>query len=573
LDPVSTLDSLTNEPKIAYFSMEIGLRTDVPTYSGGLGVLAGDTIKSSADLKLPVVGVTLVCSQGYFHQKLDDRGRQSAHPWPWDPSRLMTRLPAQVRVTIDRRPVAVAAWLYWVQSPTGGQIPVLFLDTDLPENTPEHRELTSFLYGRDAAYRLRQEIVLGMGGGKMLQALGVTVRKYHLNEGHSALLTLELLERFRRPIESVWHEDLIWDVERIKDLCVFTTHTPVGAGHDHFSYDLVERVLGAPVPVSVMKRFAGEQELNMTMLALNLSRFVNGVAKRHGEVSRALFPGYEISAITNGVHSFSWTGPDMAALYDAYLPGWANDPELLVRVDNIPDDALWVAHQSAKTRLLALVKQSTGVEMRGDVLTIGFARRMTQYKRADLLFSDPKRLAEIGKGRLQVVIAGKAHPQDTPGQRIIERLFDAIDALRDQVAVAYVADYNMDMALTLIAGSDLWLNTPRRPLEASGTSGMKATHNGVPNFSVLDGWWIEGHIEGITGWSIGAPPRDAAAAEDDDQRDANDLYEKLERVILPLYAENRKEWAAVMKHAIGKNASYFNSHRMMRRYVTDAYLR
>lgn len=570
---MSTLDSLTNEPKIAYFSMEIGLRTDIPTYSGGLGVLAGDTIKSSADLKLPLVAVTLVTRQGYFHQTLDDRGRQSAHPWPWDPSRLMTRLPAQVRVTIDRRPVAVAAWLYWVQSPTGGRIPVLFLDTDLPENTPAHRELTSFLYGRDAAYRLRQEIVLGMGGGKMLQALGVTVRKYHLNEGHSALLTLELLERFRRPIESVWHEDLIWDAERIKDLCVFTTHTPVGAGHDRFSYDLVEQVLGAPVPVPVIKRFAGEQELNMTMLALNLSRFVNGVAKRHGEVSRALFPGYEISAITNGVHSFSWTGPDMAALYDAYLPGWANDPELLVRVDNIPDDALWLAHQSAKARLLALVKQTTGVEMADNVLTIGFARRVTQYKRADLLFSDPKRLAEIGKGRLQVVIAGKAHPQDVPGQRIIERLFNAIDTLRDQVAVSYLADYTMEMALTIISGSDVWLNTPRRPLEASGTSGMKATHNGVPNFSVLDGWWIEGHIEGITGWSIGAPPRETAPAEDDDQRDANDLYEKLERVILPLYTENRRGWAAVMKHAIGKNASYFNSHRMMRRYVTDAYLR
>jgi starch phosphorylase len=570
---VSTLESLTKEPKIAYFSMEIGLRTDIPTYSGGLGVLAGDTIKSSADLKLPVVAVTLISSKGYFRQELDDRGRQSAHPLPWDPSRLMTRLPAQVRVTIDRRPVAVAAWLYWVQSPTGGQIPVLFLDTDLPENTPEHRELTSFLYGRDAAYRLRQEIVLGMGGGKMLQALGVTVRKYHLNEGHSALLTLELLERFRRPIESVWHEDLIWDVERIKDLCVFTTHTPVGAGHDRFSYDLVEKVLGAPVPVPVIKRNAGEHELNMTMLALNLSRFVNGVAKRHGEVSRALFPGYEISAITNGVHSFSWTGPDMAALYDAYLPGWANDPELLVRVDNIPDDALWLAHQAAKTRLIALVKQTTGVEMQPEVLTIGFARRVTQYKRADLLFSDPKRLAEIGKGRLQVVIAGKAHPQDVPGQRIIERLFEAIGALRDQVAVAYVADYNMDLALTIIPGSDIWLNTPRRPLEASGTSGMKATHNGVPNFSVLDGWWIEGHIEGITGWSIGAPPRDTEPSEEDDHRDANDLYEKLERVILPLYTGNRKGWTAVMKHAIGKNASYFNSHRMMRRYVTDAYLR
>jgi starch phosphorylase len=464
----------------------------------------------------------------------------------------------------------VAAWLYWVESPAGGRVPVLFLDTDLPENSAEHRALTSSLYGGDAGHRLRQETVLGMGGGKMLQALGVTVRKYHLNEGHSALLTLELLERFRRPIESVWHEDLIWDVERIKDLCVFTTHTPVGAGHDRFPYDLVERVLGAPIPLPVIKRFAGDQELNMTLLALNLSRFVNGVAKKHGEVSRALFPGYEISAITNGVHSFTWTCPDMAAVYDAYLPGWANDPELLVRVDNIPDEALWQAHQAAKTRLIALVKRTTGVEMRPDVLTVGFARRMTQYKRADLVFSDLKRLAEIAGGRLQLVLAGKAHPQDTQGQRIIERLFQAMEALRPDVPVVFLPDYTMDMALPIVSGCDLWLNTPRRPLEASGTSGMKATHNGVPNFSVLDGWWIEGHVEGITGWSIGPPPREEAP---DDQRDAQDLYEKLERVILPLYTLDRKGWIAVMKHAIGKNASYFNSHRMMRRYVTDAYLR
>jgi starch phosphorylase len=570
---MSPLDALQAEPKIAYFSMEIGLRSDVPTYSGGLGVLAGDTIKACADLKLPVVGVTLVSRQGYFRQELDANGRQHARPSPWEPSRLMTLVKPRVKVVLDRRPVAVGAWLHWVDSPTGGRIPVLFLDTDFPDNAPEHRELTSFLYGRDAAYRLRQEAVLGLGGGKILQALGITVRKYHMNEGHSALLTLELLERFRRPIESVWQEDLIWDVERIKDLCVFTTHTPVEAGHDRFPYDLVERVLGAPLPIEVLKRLGGPEGLNMTLLALNLSRFVNGVAKKHGEVSRALFPGYEISAITNGVHSFTWTCPDLAALYDAHLPGWANEPELLVRVDNIPDAALWAAHQAAKTRLLALVARATGAQMNPDVLTIGFARRMTMYKRADLLFSDVKRLADFGDGRLQVVLAGKAHPQDEPGQHIIERLFQAIEALRGRVTVAFLPDYQMDMALTLIAGSDLWLNTPRRPHEASGTSGMKATHNGVPNFSVLDGWWIEGHVEGVTGWSIGPPPWESTLTDTPDLRDAHDLYDKLERVILPLYYDDRPGWIAVMKHAIGKNASYFNCHRMMRRYVTEAYLR
>ena len=568
-----TLDVLQAEPKIAYFSMEIGLRSDVPTYSGGLGVLAGDTIKACADLKLPVVGVTLVSRQGYFRQELDANGRQHAQPSPWEPGRLMTLVTPRVKIVLDRRPVAICAWLYWVDSPTGGRIPVLFLDTDVPDNAPEHRELTSFLYGRDAAYRLRQEAVLGLGGGKMLQALGITVRKYHMNEGHSALLTLELLERFRRPIESVWQEDLVWDVERIKDLCVFTTHTPVEAGHDRFPYDLVERVLGAPLPIEVLKRLGGPEELDMTLLALNLSRFVNGVAKKHGEVSRALFPGYEISAITNGVHSFTWTCPDLAALYDAHLPGWANEPNLLVRVDNIPDAPLWTAHQAAKARLLELVARATGARMSLDVLTIGFARRMTMYKRADLLFNDVKRLADLGDGRLQVVLAGKAHPQDEPGQRIIERLFQAIEALRSRVTVAFLPDYQMDMALTLIAGSDLWLNTPRRPHEASGTSGMKAAHNGVPNFSVLDGWWIEGHIEGVTGWSIGPPPWESTLTDAPDLRDAHDLYDKLERVILPLYYDDHPGWIAVMKHAIGKNASYFNCHRMMRRYVTEAYLR
>ena len=566
------IEQLVDTPKIAYLSMEIGLRSEIPTYSGGLGVLAGDTIRACADLNLPVVGVTLVCRQGYFHQELDAQGRQHARPDPWDPARVMSLLPPRVRVTIDGRPVVIGAWLYAVDSPTGGRVPVLLLDTEFPDNAPEHRELTSFLYGRDTAYRLRQEIVLGIGGGKMLEALGVIVRKYHMNEGHSALLTLELLERFRKPIESVWDETLVWDVERIKDLCVFTTHTPVEAGHDRFPYDLVERVLGTSLPIPVLKRFAGEDMLNMTLLGLNLSRFVNGVAKKHGEVSRALFPGYEISAITNGVHSFTWTCPELAALYDAHLPGWANDPELLVRVDNIPDEALWSAHQEAKGRLITLVKQKTGQVMDPNVFTIGYARRMTPYKRADLLFSDLARLAKIGDGgRFQVVLAGKAHPQDQPGQAMIERLFAAIESLRGRVTVAYVQDYDMAMALTIIAGSDVWLNTPRRPHEASGTSGMKAAHNGVPNFSVLDGWWIEGHIEGITGWAIGPSPKESTLGETDDARDAHDLYEKLEQVLLPCY-QDRPRWTAVMKHAIGKNASYFNCHRMMRRYVTEAYL-
>jgi starch phosphorylase len=564
-----SISDFIKEPKIAYFSMEIGVKSDMLTYSGGLGVLAGDTIKSAADLKLPVVAVTILTKKGYFKQELDPYGRQSELPDEWDPAQFMTPLKERVIVSIQGREVQIGAWMYLIESATGGKVPMIFLDTDLNENHPDDRGITYHLYGGDQTYRLKQEMVLGIGGFRMLDELGFEIKKYHMNEGHSSLLTLELLKKHKRDIEEVWDEKLVWDAEKVRSLCVFTTHTPVAAGHDKFPYDLVNYILTDGLPIDVVKAYAGYDNLNLTMLALNLSNYINGVAKKHGEVSQGMFPGYAIHAITNGVHSYTWTAEPLKRLFDKYLLGWANEPEIFVRVGRIPDDELWEAHMEAKRTLIDYVNKETQSDMNYDTLTIGFARRATAYKRADLLFSDIDRLSSIAEGKLQIIYAGKAHPKDEAGKQLIQRIFEIKERLKGKIQIAFLKNYNMDLALKLISGVDVWLNTPLRPLEASGTSGMKATHNGVPNFSVLDGWWIEGWIEGYTGWAIGPSP-DVPA---DPSKDADDLYYKLEKVIIPTFYGDKHLWIRIMQNAIGKNAYYFNSHRMMRRYVTEAYIR
>ncbi|MGO9613232.1 MAG: alpha-glucan family phosphorylase [Dissulfurispiraceae bacterium] len=565
----TSIELFTREPQIAYFSMEIGIRSDIKTYSGGLGVLAGDTIKSAADMRLPIVAVTLLTKKGYFMQELDVYGRQTELPDEWDQNKFMILLSERVSVRLENREVKIAPWLYVVKSATGGNIPVIFLDTDLAENSPEDKTITHYLYGGDSEYRLKQETVLGIGGTKMLEALGFEIKKYHMNEGHSSLLTLELLNRYKKDIEKVWDERLVWDFEKVRGLCVFTTHTPVAAGHDKFSYDIVQKIMGEVIPLDVLKELSGNDHLNMTHLALNLSQFINGVAKKHGEVSKNMFPGYKINAITNGVHSYTWTCESFKRLYDKYMPGWANEPEIFVRVGRIPDNELWEAHMEAKRTLIDQINRETQSGMTYDTFTIGYARRATAYKRADLLFSDMNRLARIGEGRLQIIYAGKAHPRDEPGKMLIQHIFEIKERLKDKIRIAYLKNYTMDLASKITSGVDIWLNTPLRPLEASGTSGMKATHNGIPNFSVLDGWWIEGHIEGYTGWAIGPSP-DVPA---DPAKDADDLYYKLETIIMPAFYNDKNVWIRIMQNAIGKNAYYFNSHRMMRRYVTEAYIR
>jgi starch phosphorylase len=559
------LEPFIHEPRIAYFSMEIALASEIPTYSGGLGVLAGDTMRSAADLDLPMIGVTLASRAGYFRQEIVG-GRQVERPDTWQPEKWARRLPAKVALQIDSREVWVGAWLYSVEGHRDSAVPVILLDTDLAENQAEDRELTHYLYGGDESYRLKQEMVLGIGGVRMLAALGFTIRKYHLNEGHAALLTLELLRRLAHTPQEAGSAGMHYDVPAVRQRCVFTTHTPVEAGHDQFPYALADRLLGGFIDGAELRRLAGEERLNMTRLALNLSEHVNGVARRHAEVSRRMFPGYRVHAITNGVHPWTWACDSFRRLYDAHLPRWCHEPELLVRADRIPDEDLRQAHAEAKAALLERVRGGPGLDPVLPVL--GFARRMTPYKRAGLLFSDVERLKSIARRQpFQIVLAGKAHPRDGGGKQLIERLHAWAHELQDAVPVVFLPDYDMDLARLLVSGVDIWLNLPLRPLEASGTSGMKAALNGVPNLSVPDGWWLEGWIEGVTGWAVGGE------ADADNARDAASLYDKLEQTVLPLYYGDRAGWSAVMKGAISRNASFFNSHRMMRRYAVEAYLR
>lgn len=553
--------SFLEGPRIAYFSMEIAVKSEIPTYSGGLGVLAGDTIRSSADLKIPLVGVTLVSHKGYLRQKITEEGQQLEYPDDWNPSAFMSLLPNSVYVEIAGKKVKVKAWIYDHESLTGGVVPIIFLDTDLEENAPDDRNITSYLYGGDDEYRLKQEMVLGMGGYRMLHALDINPKKFHMNEGHSSLLTLELLKK----------EEM--DAEKVKDHCIFTTHTPVEAAFDKFSYDLVQRLLGTEVPLEIVKKYGGQDRLNMTLLALNLSKYTNGVTEAHMEYSERLFPGYHIHEVTNGVHSRTWTCEPFRKIFDKYIRGWIHEPELLVRADEIPNEEIWEAHTEAKRALVEFVETKTGTQINEQTLTLGFARRATAYKRAALIFSDLDRLRRVRRnGNLQLVFAGKAHPKDQEGKRIIQEIYNYISQLRDQVKIVYLEDYNMDMAAVLTSGVDVWLNTPLPPMEASGTSGMKAAHNGVLNFSVLDGWWVEGCIEDVTGWAIG-PLHDEPVGDDERRRlEIEDLYNKLQYLIMPTFYKDQDRWIDMMKKSIGKIAYYFNSHRMMRRYVTEAYL-
>jgi len=577
--------------KIAYFSMEVGLEQEVPTYSGGLGILAGDPLKSCADLQLPVVGVTLLEENGYFIQKLDDRGNQTEEPVDWDPSSCMKLLPYLVKIKICGRDVSIRAWRYLIQGASGSSVPVYFLDTNIEDNDPADRGITSCLYGGDEEYRLKQEAVLGIGGVRMLRAMGYNhLTTYHMNEGHASLLTLELLRMYEKAPESVWFEEARWDPDKVKDLCVFTTHTPVSAGHDRFSFDLVKKVLGRrkeniragedpylihDIPFEVVDRLSGEQDFHMTLLALNLSRYANGVAKKHGQVSKAMFPEYEIDSITNGVHVGTWMSKEFQSLMNRYVPGWEGDSFLLRQAMGIPPDQVWTAHQACKKELLSYVREKAGLEMDPEALTIGFARRAAAYKRADLLFRDIERLKRIARdsGRIQIIYAGKAHPKDQPGKDLIRRIVTLSKDLGRTIPIVYLENYDFSLGKLLTSGVDIWLNNPLRPQEASGTSGMKATLNGVINFSVLDGWWIEGHREGITGWSIGPRPTDVSPNMNTDEADVHDLYEKLEKIIIPLYYKDRERWIEIMLNGLSLNGSFFNTNRMMLQYVSSAYLR
>ncbi|MDI6786337.1 MAG: alpha-glucan family phosphorylase [bacterium] len=559
------------ERRISYFTMEIGISQDIPTYSGGLGILAGDTVKSFADLKVPVVCVTLLHRKGYFSQKITKDGDQEESSVKWKPIDHLRLLPGKVKVEIEKRKVIVQAWEYKVVGTSGFEVPVLFLDTDIKGNSEYDKNLTQALYGGDNRYRLSQEVILGIGGVRILDVLGYrSIKKYHMNEGHASLLILELLRMHKKSIEETWDEKLVWDVDEVRELCVFTTHTPVPAGHDKFSYDLVWEVLGEFIHFDVLKGLAGYDALNMTLLALNCSSYVNGVAKRHGEVSKQMFPGYPVGSITNGVHSYTWTSQEYRNLYDKHIPGWTKDPFTLRHAASIPKPEIWNAHIEAKKRLVDYVNEKTGVGMDYETFTIGFARRATAYKRAELLFSNPQELKKISKnsGKFQVIYGGKAHPKDQKGKDLIKRIHQCIEELKNEIKIVYLENYEIELGKLITAGVDIWLNTPQRPMEASGTSGMKASHNGIPNFSILDGWWVEGHIEGITGWSIGEKN---ASDKTSDKEDVKELYGKLKNVIIPMYYQKKWQWVDVMQCSIAFNASFFNTHRMVQQYVFNAY--
>jgi len=560
-------DTRILETRTAYFSMEIALDANVPSYSGGLGVLAGDTLRAAADLGFPIVGVTLLYRKGYFRQRLDANGIQTETPEQWKPSAELKCAGPLATVTIEGRKVRVSAWRYELRGLSEHVVPVYMLDTDLPENAEQDRRLTDSLYGGDEVYRLSQEIVLGIGGYRVLRQLGYSnVATYHMNEGHSALLTLALIEaQLASQSRTAVTED---DISMVRKRCVFTTHTPVPAGHDRFSRDLVDRVLGAE-RARLLESAGSYHEgcLNMTYAALRCSHYINGVAMRHGEISRGMFPGYPISAITNGVHAVSWTAAPFRALFDRHLAPWRHDNRYLRYAIGIPFEDLRGAHQESKRTLLAALKSRAGVQLDEKVLTIGFARRAAVYKRPELVFSDIERLKRIARqvGPMQIVFGGKAHPRDFEGKTTIQHVFAAASALKGTVPVVYVENYDLTWGQLLTSGVDLWLNTPQRPEEASGTSGMKAALNGVPSLSVPDGWWIEGWIEGVTGWAVGS---DGPAGQN---AEATSLYSKLESVIVPMFYSRPDEYAKVMRYSIALNGAFFNTQRMLSQYISDAY--
>jgi starch phosphorylase len=558
-------ETFPNSGNVAYFSMEIAINPAMPTYSGGLGVLAGDTLRSAADLGVPLIAFTLIHRKGYFQQRLDRAGVQSEEIQPWDPAKYCTEESVRVTVAIEDRIVTIRAWRYDLQGSSGHIVPVYLLDTDLDENCGWDRGLTDHLYGGDTNYRLQQEIVLGMGGVRMLHALGIRANVYHMNEGHAALLTLALLERQLGGGSLDAATDT--DIEQVRRKCVFTTHTPVPAGHDRFSTEQTVRILGGERTVRLEKLGCFRDGLlNMTLLALRFSRYANGVAMQHAKVSREMFPEFTIGSITNGVHAPTWMSEPIQKLLDERVPAWRLDDQYLRNAIDLPEQAILDSHARSKEALLAEVGSRTGLVFDPHVLTLGFARRAATYKRATLMFTQPERLQKIAEsaGGLQIVYAGKAHPQDEPGKALVQKVIeDAAAFSNDKLRVVYLEDYAWDLGALLTAGVDVWVNNPRRPYEASGTSGMKAALNGVPSLSILDGWWIEGCIEGITGWAI----EDGA----NDEEEADALYNKLESAVVPLYLDAPEKWARLMRNTLAFNGSFFNTNRMVRQYARNAY--
>lgn len=550
--------------KIAYFSMEIALESAIKSYAGGLGVLAGDTLKSAADLKVPMAGITLLNNKGYFKQIISKEGQQLEQSDVYDHKKFK-KLKTKVKIKIGNDLVLVQAWEYLIKGCGGYFVPVYFLDTNLRVNKKIYRDLTGTLYQAGNEYRFMQEIILGIAGVKILEKMGYNnIKKYHLNEGHAALVPIELYNNSKAKTRQK-------KLEEVKEKCVFTTHTPVEAGHDLFAVKLIKQLI--PNFPWHYQNLIENDKVNMTKLALHFASHVNGVALSHQKVSNKMFPGHYIYAITNGIHSQTWASADFKKLFDKYIPTWRQYSSSLRNAFNIPPKEIWQTHQKSKKRLIDYIYKKQKIKLELKTFTIGFARRFTGYKRSTLLFYDIERLREISKtvGKIQIIYAGKAHPNDDNGKALIKYIYEAKKKLKKDIQVVFIENYDMDIAKLLIPGVDVWLNTPLPPNEASGTSGMKAALNGVPHFSTLDGWWIEGFIHKKTGWSIGER-RSSLKLKELNKKDADNLYDTLELKILPRYYKTPNRWRETMRHTIAINASFFNSERMLQQYIQSAYL-
>ncbi len=541
-------------PVVGYFTAEIGLWSELHTYSGGLGVLAGDHVKSAADAGTPLVGVTLLYHQGYARQHIDGNGIQTETFPEFDPNDHITKTKTVLKLHLDGQPLSAYVWKADIVGQSGHIVPVYFIDTRHPANSSEHQELSSRLYGGDDEVRIRQEYVLGVGGVQLFDHLDLELHGLHLNEGHCTFAMLELLNRG-------------WSRKELAQRSLFTTHTPVPAGHDRFEWPLVKEVVGELLPMDAKELViaAGDSEngrrCSMSHLAVALSTSVNAVSKLNADVAMTMFDEQIIQPITNGVHHITWTSPVMASLFDGHLHGWRTQPETISEADTLPTDALLEARNQARQNLREFVLSKTGVELSSERLTIGFARRFATYKRANLVFRDLERLRNIGAGKIQFVFSGKAHPRDKGGKQLIRDIYDSAEQIAEEIPVAFIENYDMETGLLMTSGVDIWLNNPIRPMEASGTSGMKAAMNGVPNCSILDGWWPEACIHGVNGWAIGN-----AENVRDDQRDANNIYQVLEQDVLPLWEGSKDAWAEMMKASIAASAG-FTGHRMIQDYL------
>lgn len=537
--------------KIAYFSAEIGLSSDIKTYAGGLGILAGDTIKAMADLEVPFCALTLLYKKGNFKQKINENDLQEELDEEWKPDKFLENTGKSIYVSIDSTPVKINIFQYNYRGISGHIVPIYFLDTHDDENPSWAKELTEHLYVGD---RLSQEILLGIGGVRALKALDITnISKFHMNEGHSSFLTLELYKQIG--------ESKGWDDGEVKEKCVFTTHTPIPAGHDTFSYEEVYQKLAGEEKIIPwhIKKLAGEEKLNTTLLALSFSSYVNAVSKKHSQVTCDMFPEFSIDAITNGIHASSWVNPYLDDVYSRYISNWKLDNGQLDQVFKIPSNEIYNAHQKAKNELIAYTNTHniTGCKnLAPDVLTIGFARRFIQYKDAELIFKNMDKLIELG-GKVQFIFSGKAHSNDKIGKDIMKRIIEKARLLKDSISIAFLPDYNISTAKMLVSGCDVWLNTPIPYNEASGTSGMKAAVNGCIHFSRLDGWAIESFQRNGGGYPI---------------YEYMDFITTLEYKLIPLfYSKNKKNWVDEMKLSIGNSGSYFNTHRMAKEYLKKAY--